>query len=169
MPIKQSKDAPKRLNRTVPLGDAMGRLLEPAFRKRGFASRDIVTHWPSIAPSPYDRVAMPDRLAWPRGEKRAEGATLYLRALPGHGTAIAHDGPRIAASVNRYFGYVLVAQVRLSAEPFTPHSAAKAQSVDEIDASQRRHIEDSVQDVEDEGLREALKGLGEALMKRRRK
>ena len=31
----------------------------------------------------------------------------------------------IAAAINRYFGYVLVGQVRLSAEPFSPHSGAE--------------------------------------------
>ena len=32
--------------------------------------------------------------------------------MPGHQLALAHEGPRIAAAINRYFGYVLVDQIR---------------------------------------------------------
>ena len=116
---------PKRLNRTVSVGDAMGPILGPALRRRGFAGRDIITHWGAIAPKPYDAVARPDELKWPRGtERSAEGATLYLRVLPGHALAVQHEGPKIAAAVNRYFGYVLVREVRMSLEPMVEAAEA---------------------------------------------
>ncbi|MHB1110603.1 MAG: DUF721 domain-containing protein, partial [Devosia sp.] len=110
-------DTPRRLNRVVGVAEALSKALDPALRKRGFASRDIITHWAAMAPAPYDKVALPDRLSWPRGERGAEGATLYLRCVPGHALALSHEGPLIAAAINRYFGYVLVGAVRLSAEP----------------------------------------------------
>src|SRR5687768_14579949 len=115
-PMAEKKtDEPKRLNRTVAVGDAMGPILGPALRRRGFAGRDIITNWGVIAPKPYDTVARPDELKWPRGKDRsAEGATLYLRVMPGHALAVQHEGPKIAAAVNRYFGYVLVREVRMS-------------------------------------------------------
>ena len=80
---------PKRLNRAVGVGEALQKVLDPALRKRGFAGRDIITHWAAMAPAPYDRIAAPDRLAWPRGQRTAEGATLYLRCHPGHALAPA--------------------------------------------------------------------------------
>lgn len=163
---KRSEDAPKRLNRAVPVSEALGRALDPALRKRGFASRDLVEHWAAMAPPPYDRMARPDKLIWPRGEKGAEGAVLHVSCHSGHALALAHEGARVAASINRYFGYVLVGQVRLSATPFTIPEA-KAPTAPSVGEVARAHIEHSVSGVEDSGLREALRDLGLALSRRR--
>lgn len=160
---------PKRLNRTIPLGDAMGPILGPALRRRGFAGRDIITHWAAIAPKPYDAVARPDKLTWPRGgERTAEGAVLYLRCLPGHALAVQHEGQKIAAAVNRYFGYFLVREVRLSIEAMT----ADAETGDDPTPVPSRAVvaavEGAVEDVADEGVKEALRRLGQGIMGRAR-
>lgn len=165
---KPKADAePKRLNRTVDIAEAIKGALEPAMRKRGFASRDILTHWRAMAPKPYDEVAIPDRLAWPRGEHGAEGATLYLRCAPGHALAVQHEAPMIARSVNRYFGYLLVANCRLSAEPFNP-AAEKEEPAPPVSDAARRTVGDAVEGVGDEGVKEALRQLGHALLARRK-
>ena len=156
-------DEPKRLNRTVAVGDAMGPILGPALRRRGFAGRDIITHWAAIVPKPYDTVARPDELKWPRGaERSAEGATLYLRVLPGHALAVQHEGAKIAAAVNRYFGYVLVREVRLSAEAMVEQEPG----VPVADAAPTPEVDAAVRGVEDEGVREALRKLGQGVMRR---
>ena len=157
---------PKRLNRAVGVAEALNRALDPVLRKRGFASRDIITHWAAMAPAPYDKVALPDRLVWPRGERGNEGATLYLRCAPGHALALSHEGQRLAAAINRYFGYVLVGQVRLSAEPFIPHSAKKPESRPQADAAVRAKVEQALAPVADDGVKEALRRLGRAIMER---
>ena len=157
---------PKRLNRAVGLAEAIRGALEPAMKKRGFASRDILTHWAAMAPKPYDTLAIPDRLSWPRGDRGAEGATLYLRCAPGHQLALSHEGARVAQAINRYFGYLLVAQCRLSAEPFSPHSAPMPQRP-ALSEPERRAIGTAVDQVGDEGVREALRALGLALKRRK--
>jgi len=167
MAAKPRPDAvPKRFNRVVGVAEALNKALDPALRKRGFASRDIITHWGSMAPVPYDKVTLPDRLSWPRGERGAAGATLYLRCLPGHALALSHEGERIAAAVNRYFGYVLVGKVRLSAEPFIPHSGAAPKTRPQAGEAARARIAAQLAPVEDDGLREALRQLGEALIRK---
>ena len=160
---KQGEE-PKRLNRAVGVAEALNKALDPVLRKRGFASRDIITHWAAMAPTPYGKVALPDRLAWPRGERGAEGATLYVRCVPGHALALSHEGPLIAAAINRYFGYVLVGQVRLSAEPFIPHSGDKTKALPEADAAIRAKVEEVLAPVADDGVKQALRQLGQAIM-----
>lgn len=157
---------PKRRNRTVGVAEALGRVLDPVLKKRGFANHDILDHWTTIAPAPYNSVTFPDRLAWPRGERRAEGATLYLRCAPGHGLAVAHDGPAIAAAVNRYFGYFLIAQVRLSAEPFTGGSGGKDDNAAKPSTATQAQVGETVARVNDDDLREALRQLGHAVVGR---
>ena len=155
---------PRRLNRAVGVAEALSGALDPAMKRRGFASRDIITHWKAMAPVPYDQVAIPDKLSWPRGERGASGATLYLRCVPGHAMALTHEAPRIAAAVNRYFGYVLVDQVRLSIAAFSPGSAAKAPIEVKPDAQKLAAMTAAIGQVEDQGLRDALEQLGRALL-----
>lgn len=163
---KDEPPEPKRRNRTMNIADVLSGALDPVLKKRGFASRDIITHWSVMAPKPYGEVAIPDKLTWPRGEKSAEGATLLLRCIPGHALAIAHEGPKIAAAVNRYFGFLLVGAVRLSPEAFIPGSGVKAQKTTQPSQSVVAKVGAQVADIEDDDLREALRTLGHALSSR---
>ena len=153
---------PKRRNKTIGVAEALGGIIDPALKKRGFASRDLIAHWGAMVPSPYDKVTAPDRLSWPRGPEIANGATLYVRCQPAHAHAVAHEGPRLAAAINRYFGYALVGAVKLSAEPM---EAAPKQDLAPArpDAAALAEIEETVRGVADEGLRDALRQLGEGL------
>jgi hypothetical protein len=155
----------RRLNRAVGAGEALGKTLDPVFRRRGFASRDLVSRWAALAPPPYDRLAQPDRLVWPRGTRGTEGAVLYLRCAEGQALTLAHEGPRVAAAINRYFGYVLVGAVRISPEPLqtaTPPVDVPASPSAEDEA----RIAAATRGVTDEGLRTALSRLGAALTSR---
>lgn len=163
---KDEPPEPKRRNRTLNIADVLSGALDPVLKKRGFASRDIITNWSSIAPAPYDTVTAPDKLNWPRNERGAEGATLVLRCAPGHAMAAQHDAPRIAAAVNRYFGFFLVGAVRLSAEPFTPGSVGEAHKPFQPSQSVAAKVGAQVASVDDDGLREALRTLGHALSSR---
>jgi hypothetical protein len=164
----RSEKAPKRLNRTVKAGEAIRGALDPALKRRGFASRDILAHWRAMAPAPYDAVALPDRLVWPRNAANAVGATLYLKCAGGHHLALVHEAPRIAAAINRYFGYVLVDQIKLAIEPFTPGSAAPAPAAPEVDDATRAAVDRVVAGVSDPRVRQALAHLGLALARPKR-
>ena len=153
----------KRRNRTLSVADALSGALDPVLKKRGFASRDIITHWLAIAPKPFDATTQPDKLVWPRGNAGAEGAVLYLRCAPGTAVFAQHEAPAIAAAVNRYFGYVLVNEVRLSAEPFSPHSASKAQKPYQPSQSVIAKVGAETDKIEDDALRASLRALGLAL------
>ena len=158
-------DEPRRLNRTVGVAEALGGVLDSALKKRGFATRDILTNWASIAPKPYDQAAMPEQLRWPRGAGH-EGATLFLRCSEGQRLALAHERPLIASAVNRYFGYFLVREVKLSIEPFRPGSAPKAQSKATL-PEVAQHAGQAVADVDDTALKDALRSLGEKVLSKR--
>ena len=161
-------DTAKRRNKVTGLGEAVGAAIDPVFRKRGFASRDIVTNWAAIAPVPYNTLAVPDRLSWPRGEAGADGAVLYLRCAESQRLALAHEGELVAAAVNRYFGYLLVGAVKLSPTPFSPGSATKSQSVTEPSAETRQTVDAVLGEVADDGLKSALRDLGHAVFSRRK-
>lgn len=157
----------KRLNRTVGVGEALGNALDGVLKKRGFASRDIIAQWKVIAPEPYGSVTRPDKLSWPRGERGAEGAVLHLSCHAGHRLALAHETQRVAAAINRYFGYILVGEVRLSATPFVAEPPP-APAPPPLDEASRREVARQVERVADDGVRAALEELGQALLRRKR-
>jgi len=159
----------KRFNRAIGVAEALTGALDPALKRRGFASRDILTYWTAMAPAPYDKVAIPDKLVWPRGERSAEGATLHLRCAASHALGLAHEGGKVAAAVNRYFGYVLVSQVRLSPETFRPHSASAEDTGPKVTGAVEAKVGDAIGGIEDEGLKEALRQLGYGIMSKSKK
>lgn len=164
-----SKDEPpeyKRRNKTLSVADALAGAIDPVLRKRGFAGRDIITQWAIIAPPPFNTSTQPDKLSWPRGGHGAEGATLHLRCAPGQALFAQHEAPVIAAAVNRYFGYVLVKDVRLSAEPFRPGSGGEGHKPYQPSQSVIAKVGKETEKVEDDDLREALQVLGLALSSR---
>ena len=111
-------------------------------------------------------MALPAELKWPRGADH-EGATLYLRCAESQRLALAHEGAMIAAAVNRYFGYYLVREVKLSAEPFIRSSAPKPQIV-ATPPEVAEHADQAVAQVDDPALKDALNALGEAVLSRKR-
>lgn len=160
--MAKSEDKDKRRNRVSGLGETLGSVLDPVLRKRGFASRDLMANWQAIAPAIYKDVSYPDKLHWKRGAG-AEGATLFLRCAEGQRLAISHDATLIAGAINRYFGYVLVQSVKLSAEPFTPRSAEKTQVLSEPDAETKAEIDAQLDGIKDEALKASLQRLGYGL------
>src|SRR5690606_5551292 len=97
--------------------------------------------------------------------RNAGGATLYLRCSPGHALALQHEGQLLAGSINRYFGYVLVASVRLSAEPLETVQAPPAAATDPATTPHPR-ADRAVEAVADDRLRDALRRLGRGIMGR---
>ncbi|WP_164730580.1 DUF721 domain-containing protein [Pelagibacterium montanilacus] len=161
---------PKRRNRTVQLGDMIGSALDPALKRRGFASRDLIARWPAIAPTPWDQIAMPDRLTWPRRDRPdPEGAVLYLRCVEGHALALAHEGPAIAAAINRYFGYLLVSTVRSATTPFDGAVPAPAAPPPALPRETEEMIRTTLAPVEDPDLKAALERLGTGMAHHRRR
>lgn len=165
---KKSEESPepKRLNRTVGVAEALGGVLDSALKKRGFATRDIINNWAAMAPRPYDKVAMPAELKWPRGAGH-EGATLFLRCSESQRLALQHEAHLIASAVNRYFGYFLVREVKLSAEPFIRSSAPKPQNKATL-PEVAKHADKAVAEVDDPALKDALRHLGEQILSKKR-
>lgn len=151
------------------VGELAGKVLGPHLQKRGFASRDLLTHWGVIAPAPYNKTSIPDRLVWRRGEKGAQGAILFLRCMDAHRLALSYDGQLIAGAINRYFGYVLVDSIKLSIEPFIAGSGKKAQVAVEPSERERAGIEAELAGIKDEKLKDSLRKLGHGLVSKKHK
>src|SRR5262245_50482193 len=89
-----------------PLADLINRCLGEAFARQGFASADIVTHWPDIVGPEIAAHAEPIKLQWPRGaEDAALPATLVLRVEGPAAIEIQHLSAVIIERVKSLFGW----------------------------------------------------------------
>jgi hypothetical protein len=128
-----------------PLSDLVGRLLADTFARQGFASTELVTHWPEIAGEEIAAHCEPLRMQWPRGATREtpEPATLVLRVEGPAALEIQHLTSVIIERVNRFFGWRAVGRIALRQAPLTrrrkppapppPDPAAAARIAEKLD------------------------------------
>lgn len=148
---------PRRLSELVdkPLADA--------FKRQGFASREIVTRWPQIVGAEIALNAEPVRMQWQRknGEIDSEPGTLVLRVEGPAAIEIQHQSGLILERVNRFFGWHAVGAIALRQAPLTRREKPKTRPKPDPAAAKR--VADTLTGIADEPLRQALGRLGAAV------
>ena len=149
-----------------PLADLIGPALTAAFKRHGFASTEIVTHWEDIAGPEIAAHCEPIKITWPRqgtaGDSEApEPATLVLRCQGPAAIEIQHLAGVIVERVNRFLGWRAIDRIALRQAPLARR--AKPKPPPAIDAEAARRIAERMTDITDDDLRAALGRLGAAL------
>ena len=162
-----NKPAPKP-KPARPLADLIGPCLVAAFKRHGFASTEIVTHWDDIVGPEIAAHAEPIRITWPRqrdgDEDDLEPATLVLRCQGPAAIEIQHQSSIIIERVNRFLGWRAVGAVALRQAPLTRR--AKPRPPAGPDAAEVRRIADTMTGIADDKLRTALGRLGAAVKRK---
>jgi hypothetical protein len=146
-----------------PLSALLAGVFNDAFKKQGFASRELVTRWSEIVGADIAAYAEPLKIQW---QRPVEGqpeipATLILRVEGPRALEIQHSSTVILERVNRFFGWSAVGRIALRQAPLSrparrktkkpPSEAAIAEQARELDT------------VDDESLRTALARLGASI------
>jgi hypothetical protein len=146
-----------------PLSALLAGVFNDAFKKQGFASRELVTRWSEIVGADIAAYAEPLKIQW---QRPVEGqpeipATLILRVEGPRALEIQHSSTVILERVNRFFGWSAVGKIALRQAPLSrparrkirkpPREAAIAEEARELDA------------VDDDNLRTALARLGASI------
>ena len=153
---KPSKTYPR------PVADLINRCLGPAFARQGFASADIVTHWPDIVGPEIAAHAEPMKLAWERGtDAEEEAATLVLRVEGPAAIEIQHLSGVVIERVNRFFGWRAVKRIALRQAPLTRRMARRTTTGPSAEAV--ASVAASLPEIADDRLRQALARLGAAI------
>jgi hypothetical protein len=144
-----------------PLATLINSCLGEAFARQGFASADIVTHWPEIVGPEVSAHAEPIKLQWPRGEDEDEPATLVLRVEGPVALEIQQLSAVILERVNRFFGWRAVGRVVLRQAPLARRTPPRRPAGPSAEAVAKAAA--SLPPIADEGLRDALARLGAAI------
>lgn len=148
-----------------PLADILGKTLNDAFARQGFASRELVLRWAEIIGADIAAHCEPIKIAWPKpvGDAPPDPATLHLRVSGPMALEIQHSSDVILARINRFLGWPAIGRIALKqaplrrrerpAAPVGPTQAAMAQ------------VAATLGDVSDADLRDALARLGAVVKK----
>ncbi len=165
-------DLPERLRpvRARPLGDLIGKMMDPACRRRGFATADLIADWPDIVGERYGERVRPERLIWPRSgrSEEPEPATLVVHTDGATALFLSHDLPQVIERINGFFGWAAVGRIRIMQRPVQPPRRRLRPVLRPLSPSEEAEIEAKVAPVTNPRLREALSRLGRAVVARNR-
>lgn len=149
-----------------PLAELTGATLSGAFKAQGFANTEILSRWGDIVGPKVAAHCEPIKINWPRpiGEDLPEPATLVLRVEGPAALEIQHLSALILERVNRFFGWQAIGRISLRQAPLRRRAAPKRPAAP--DPAVMAHIAESLPQVEDESLREALARLGAAIKRK---
>jgi hypothetical protein len=147
-----------------PLGALVGRTIDDAFKKQGFASREVVTRWAQIVGPEVAVHAQPMKMQWPRALNDEQApATLVLRVEGPAAIEIQHQAALIVERVNRFFGWQAVERISLRQAPLQRAAPRPVRPAPDTAAAERIA---AALPVEDAPLRSALGRLGAAVKRK---
>ena len=138
-----------------PLSELLSATLSDALKAQGFASTEIISRWNDIVGPEIAGHSEPLKISWPRvtSDEKPELATLVLRVEGPAALEIQHLSAVILERVNRFFGWQAIGRIAIRQAPLKRRGATPPSKIDEAAAAR---IADTISDVTDDGLRQAL-------------
>ncbi|WP_181699258.1 DUF721 domain-containing protein [Chthonobacter albigriseus] len=152
-----------------PLADIVGSALAPACRKRGFATVDLIAHWPDIVGPAYAETTQPDKLSWTKKPKglidadEHEPATLTVRCTGAAALRLTHELPLVVERINMFFGFRCVGRIRLVQLPVVRVERPRRPKPGPVSQEARKAVMAAAEGFQDDGLRSAIERLGLAV------
>ena len=145
-----------------PLSELLGATLNDLVKAQGFASTEIISRWAEIVGPEIAAHSEPLKINWPRpvGSETPEPATLVLRVEGPAALEIQHLAAVILERVNRFFGWQAIGRIALRQAPLRRREKTMPQTPDPELAAQ---VAETLPDINDENLRQALGRLGAAI------
>jgi len=167
--VNKPKSTPKRSHtrspersQARPLAELLGKTLNDAFAKQGFASAELVMRWTDIVGAEIAAHSQPEKIQWLRSMagQTPEPGTLVLRVEGPTAVEIQHLSGIVLERVNRFFGWQAVGSLRLRQAPVRRNHRKPPPS---FDPEAVARIAASLPEIADEKLRNALARLGAAI------
>lgn len=158
-----------------PLADIIAEPLSAACRKRGFATLDLVAHWPDIVGPALAETTAPDQLAWPRRpkglieEETHEPAVLTVRCTGAAAMRLSLEAQLVIERINTFFGYRVVGRIRPLQLPPVRLGPKPRPKPMPLSAEAERRVCELSAGIADDGLKAAVERLGRAVSGDRRR
>jgi Uncharacterized protein conserved in bacteria len=152
-----------------PLAELIDNCLGPALSAQGFATSDVLMAWADIVGRKLAAFTQPIKLEWPRRrswddmDSRPAPASLVVRVESAFALELQHQAPVVIEKINAYYGWQCVGKLVLKQGPVRKPEKKPPQSQPLSDQEKDR-ISDAVLPIDDDALRDALRGLGENVL-----
>jgi hypothetical protein len=147
------------------LPDLLGRVLDPAARRRGLAEAKLLTEWPAIVGPRLAARSQPVRLT--RRPDQA-GGVLSLHVGGAAALELQHSEPQVLERINGFFGYPAVSRLHLiQAPPARTMEPPLAAECPGLTSAEEGEVAAAVRPVSDPALQAALALLGRTLKRGR--
>jgi len=150
-----------------PLSELLAPTLSGVLKTQGFASAEILSRWADIVGREIAASSEPLKINWPRPtgrEEQPDPATLILRVEGPAALEIQHQSAVILERVNRFFGWQAIGRIALRQAPLRRRAPpARRPTLDPVAVAQ---VAETLPDIKDEPLREALGRLGAAIKRK---
>ncbi len=149
-----------------PFSDLLGPTLADALKARGFATADILEHWPDIVGARLAEQSQPTKIQWlPRPktstpDSTPQPATLILRVESAFALEVEMGAAQIIERINAVFGWRCVGKLRIKQGPVEHPAPRERPRTPELPPAEARKLARDLSGIEDQGLREALERLG---------
>ena len=147
------------------LAGEVPRVAAPILGKRGFASAQLVSEWATIVGAEWAEKISPDRLSFPRGERR--DGTLRVRVAAGCAPEVQHRAPLILERINGFFGYGAVARLVLVQGPLPRRPEPAPPTPRPLTPAEAAGLAERLNQLPDSPVKSALHRLGAAILGRR--
>ena len=144
--------------------NALARVTDKTFRRRGFLAGTLIPEWPAIVGEDVAAWCVPDKLTFPRGAKL--GGTLYVVVRGGRALELQHLEPILVQRINTVFGYRAVEKLALRQGVPAPRPPRQKATERNLSDDQERALETRVAEIGDDNLRQALARLGRSVLGR---
>ncbi len=147
------------------IANAVDRIARQTVGKDWSLYATLLDHWQEILGMEYARVTTPVKITFPHqpNEARRCGGTLYIRLPKGLAMEFTFKTDQIRQRINSYFGYDAIAKIAFEPVYGPPPEAAAPET--KADPEALAGIKENAKAIDDEELRSALEGFGEAVLK----
>jgi hypothetical protein len=154
-------DGENRTNAMLSLAVTLPKVTRRTLGRHGLAEGGLVTDWAAVVGQTIAERSLPLRLSFTGGERR--DGTLHVRVSGALALELQHLEPQILERINGYFGYRAVGRLRIHQGPVPDQRPPRRPSPAPPSPAAEAEIGSLVSAVEDDGLRQALQGLGRSL------
>lgn len=145
------------------LGFYTQKAVKPVFKARGLMEGKIITHWPQIVGEKFSRLAIAEKITFPKG-KRTEG-TLHLSVTSSSSLLLHYAQDLILEQVNTFFGYRALSKLQMSHGFLPPEQVCSKEPPSPLSQEEKEWVALQIQSIKDLELKTCLKKLGKAVCK----
>ncbi len=149
-------------------------MLQTVLRRRTGMTIDLIAAWPAIVGEKHAEYTLPEKINWPRRTNEDdpfEPATLVVACDGARAILFQAESGWILERVNGFFGYQAVARMKILQKPLhhLNKDREKLHKHVELDSESAARLQNTLQRVEDPGLRQRLEKLGRGIFSRQQK